>query len=229
MIPALHRGKLPWETRQLLTTREDAVTGTVLGLLRYLSWDDGLGAMLGRCGLSGTAPGEVRFWPRFSGTEPDALLAGDDWAALLEAKVGAAFGERQLGREWRILREQGAGCRLRLVTVTPEPLPAGDAWARTCADLQQLGDEGRAPTRDEVVSLRWHDLLPPDGAQPAAVREDLVRYLSEAGLLRERFAAFGGVAAPALPARVDWYRRARARWFDLAPPPAPSTHHWYAT
>ncbi|MFT4975623.1 MAG: hypothetical protein ACI8S6_001510 [Myxococcota bacterium] len=117
MLPALRRRKLLVAIREAISGLEDALTSTVWGHLRYLPWSRGLGMLLADIGLTGTAPGRVRFWPTFPGTEPDVLLDGEDWMVLVEARLHSGFGTSQLGREWVVLREQGGNRRLRLLAV----------------------------------------------------------------------------------------------------------------
>ncbi len=235
MLPALH-SKLPHDTRSVLTVREDAVTATVFGMLRYLPWERGLGSILADLGLAGTAPGAIHFWPRHPGVEPDLMLVGSDWAVLIEAKVNADFGILQLGREWRLLREIGAGHRLRIVTVTPDQLPRGAARDLCLLDLEAMGDSGARPRPDEVHSLRWHDLLPTGqvfAPHEQALIDDLIAYLQVAGLLRAPFASFDGLEPPGLPPSSRWYHNAPhapgRRWFALEPPAIPTSPHWYAS
>jgi hypothetical protein len=235
MLPVL-RKTVPRETRRALATAEDAVTATVLGMLQYLPWEKGLGPLIERVGIGETEPGKLHFWPRHSGVEPDLFLMGDDWAVLLEAKVGADFGEQQLGREWRLLRKLGEGRRLRLVTITPDELPRETVRALAIADLEALGDDSPTPEPAQIHSLRWHDLLPSTAGlaeHELVLHADLVAYLRVAGLLRRPFASWAGLEPPALPATAIWYRSAPATgqtsWFDLEPPSLPPLSTWYAT
>ncbi len=235
MLPVL-RHTVPCEIRRALTTAEDAVTATVLGMLQYLPWERGFGPLLEEVGLGHAKPGELRFWPKHPGVEPDLFMMGEDWAVLIEAKVGADFGEHQLGREWRLLRELGEGRRLRLVTVTPDEIPRETVRALANADLEALKDGGPTPAANQVYSLRWHDLLPSKtgfAEHELVLHADLVAYLRVAGLLRRHFASWADLEPPALPATAIWFRTTPATgqtsWFDLEPPSLPPPSTWYAT
>lgn len=236
MLPALLQRKLPHETRGTLTTLEDAATATLFGLLRYLPWSLGMGRVLSLVNLPRTDSGIVTFWPRHPGVEPDLLVSGDDWLVLVEAKLGADFGVRQLGREWQLLRALGRQRRLRLVTVSADGFARGSVLERTLRDLADLGDQGVWPTAAQVVSLRWHDLVPhecPQAPHELAIWSDLSSYLSAAGLSRPRFEGW-----PSVPAEVGtskssglWYDVAVAvrseTWFEIAPPIIPTSSNWY--
>jgi hypothetical protein len=86
---------------------EDTLTSDVLGAMRYLPRHKVLKALLQRAfpfvpwSDAGCRAARFEFWPAFAdGTEPDVVLTIDRRLIVVEAKYGAAFGRRQLLREW---------------------------------------------------------------------------------------------------------------------------------
>jgi hypothetical protein len=101
---------------------EDVVTAGVLGALDYLPEEIAADAVQRLLGVAGFRP-PVRFWrskvttlrgilAEPVATEPDAVLEGDGWVAVVEAKCGAPFGREQLPRELDLLLQEMEGLQL---------------------------------------------------------------------------------------------------------------------
>jgi hypothetical protein len=97
-------------------TVEDVLTAGVLGALDYLPEQIAIAAVDHLLEVPGFSP-PVKFWESrrtvLSGilaepvaTEPDAVLYGMGWIAVVEAKCGAPFGHEQLARELDLLLQE---------------------------------------------------------------------------------------------------------------------------
>lgn len=221
MIDAERGAKVSWTD---LNSLEDVATSYLFGLMRYLPVERGLGRFV-RLALrdaSMRAP-KVSFWPLRDGTEPDVLIEDDEWMLLVEAKVGAGFGENQLGREWRFLLDAAERTqsrdpaprptkrRLALVTLTRAPQEVSGLSQRVDSELTKLASSVRRPSSGEIVSLTWSAIArrlleEGDGDPPehAAVLDDLRFVLERRGLFHPPFD--GWPAATRLPsADPAWY------------------------
>lgn len=233
MLAAWLHHKLRTREDRAVESYEDLVTGTVFGLLEYLPWEHGLGRFLDQVGLEGTTRGEVLFWPFRDGTEPDVVLVGTDWSVLVEAKVGADFGDAQLGREWRWLLDHCPADRVRLVAVGPDGWSAERLRGFVAEDLATLGAPCRLPESHEVTSVRWHELLPKAGGlrpHEERLHTDLEVFLRRTGLLRTPFSGWSELPPPPALGEAAWYGTTpRGLWADLPTPPTIPSPDWYVS
>jgi len=176
----------------LRETKEDLLTADVFGVLKYLPRRPYLAAVLETLAQRNPASPELqnalpqmrqgiqewsfRFWPSYSTpyglsdgrTEPDIQIADERSFLLFEAKLGSAFGERQIERELAVAENEADGREFFLVLVTPgskpprfrrgnHRLPASD-YLETVSKQADLCREVRDvlfANRHRVLWLSW--------------------------------------------------------------------------
>ena len=138
---------------------EDTLTSAVFGALQYLPRAMALRSVLVEgfpdqdWKASECEAATFSFWPTFyDGTEPDLLIAVGPRLVIVEAKYGAAFGVRQLEREWRGGQQRAAAGGLQetlLLVVTPH-------LGAEPADVEELRRREDLGTR--VAHLSWQQI-----------------------------------------------------------------------
>jgi len=127
----------------LRETKEDLLTADVFGVLKYLPRRPYLESVLEALALRNPASKEFQnalpkirgivqdlvfhFWPNYptpggladGHTEPDVQISDGRTLLLFEAKLGSAFGDRQLERELAVAVNEARGRECFLVLVTP--------------------------------------------------------------------------------------------------------------
>lgn len=131
MLQAELHGKLSTRSYNSDITRsEDTLTSAVLGAVQYLPREAVLRPFL-TCAFPNVTWSEAEcrdarfdFWPTFDDqTEPDLVLTVGRCVIVVEAKYGAAFGKKQLEREWKggLKDAQSKGCTdVQLLTITKD-------------------------------------------------------------------------------------------------------------
>jgi hypothetical protein len=131
----------------LRETKEDLLTADVFGVLKYLPRRIYFAAVLASLAKHNPGSSEFttalpeiqqhardlafQFWPSYSTpagladgrTEPDVEIFGDRIFLLFEAKLGSAFGDRQLERELAVAVNEANGREFFVVLVTPGITP----------------------------------------------------------------------------------------------------------
>ena len=234
MLQALLRKKIrSAEHCDGLARQEDVVTSLAFGMLELLPHDRGIGAWLTALKLPASESAKLDFWPTVDPkTEPDVLVKTPQYSALVEAKVAADFGARQLGREWDWLHSQ-CEAPFYLIVITRIPRTVAAIQERCIGDLQALGSKHDPPTLDQIRTTTWSDLakvvrgLPEEHpAHLARLRESLLAGLKMAGVMHPPFK--GWPRTPLLlNANSEWYDawprtplllNANSEWYDAGRP-----------
>jgi len=164
----------------LRETKEDLLTSDVFGVLKYLPRRPYLESVLATLALRNPASKEFQdalpvirenvqrmvfqFWPNYptpvgladGRTEPDVEIADDRVFLLFEAKLGSAFGDRQLERELAVAAYEASGREFFVVLVTPGIKPPR---FRHGTDRLQAADYLEAVAATDVYSVEARKLL----------------------------------------------------------------------
>ncbi len=194
---------------------EDLLTSSIFGSLSYYH-DDVIASAIGAARmLAGSRPPNLipplrlEFWPQHEYAEPDVVLTDSQGnICIIEAKLDAPFGERQLEREWigGTLRTHDAN-ELWLVTVT----------AHAGMPFDELMTQASFPgcDRERIGWLSWTTIAQcvDSCPVPSQLLDDIVQLLDMLGL-----APYRGVHQLALEVRgIPW--ASRLNWLlsrDLA-------------
>lgn len=176
----------------LRETKEDLLTADVFGVLKYLPRRPYLESVLTALALRNPTKKEFQdalphisqnvrdlvfqFWPNYQTpcgladgrTEPDVQISDDRTLLLFEAKLGSAFGDRQLERELAVAACEANSREFFVVLVTPgskpprfrhgtERLQAADYLAAVTAtdDLPAEARDLLVANRDRVLWISW--------------------------------------------------------------------------